>query len=123
MLVSRHDIADIWVAFFEECPQFCCGQADMFDSSPTQQGTIIFAATLSSVIGSFAIAGLENLMLSTMGLSLLSVRKINGSLGCVLQSSSMLLFGASRSPTQAIATYSLRTPNNQPALANGRMGN
>ena len=88
----------------------------MFDSSPTQQGTIIFAATLSSVIGSFAIAGLENLMLSTMGLSLLSVRKINGSLGCVLQSSSMLLFGASRSPTQAIATYSLRKPNNQRAV-------
>ena len=94
--------------------------ADMFDSSPTQQGTIIFGATLSSVIGSFAIAGLENLMLSTMGLSLLSVRKINGSLGCVLQSSSMLLFGASRSPTQAIATYSLRTYANQQTLAKPR---
>jgi MFS family permease len=36
---------------------------DMFASSPQQQGNIIFAATLSSVIGSFAVAGFENLML------------------------------------------------------------
>ena len=34
--------------------------------------------------------------------------------------SSMLLFGASRSPTQAIATYSLRTYANQQALAKPR---
>ena len=37
--------------------------ADMFAASPQQQGNIIFAATLASVIGSFAVAGLENLML------------------------------------------------------------
>ena len=30
---------------------------DMFASTPSQQGSIIFAATLSSVFGSFAIAG------------------------------------------------------------------
>ena len=24
--VSRHDIADIWVAFFQECQQYRCGQ-------------------------------------------------------------------------------------------------
>ena len=26
-LVSRHDIARIWVAFFQECQQYRCGQA------------------------------------------------------------------------------------------------
>ena len=37
--------------------------ADMFAASPQQQGNIIFAATLASVIGSFAVAGFENLLL------------------------------------------------------------
>lgn len=37
--------------------------ADMFAASPQQQGNIIFAATLASVVGSFAVAGFENLML------------------------------------------------------------
>jgi MFS family permease len=36
---------------------------DMFAANPQQQGNIIFAATLASVIGSFAVAGFENLML------------------------------------------------------------
>jgi len=29
--VSRHDIAGIWVAFFQECQQHCCGQAALED--------------------------------------------------------------------------------------------
>lgn len=37
--------------------------SDMFAASPQQQGNIIFAATLASVLGSFAVAGFENLML------------------------------------------------------------
>ena len=37
--------------------------SDMFGANPQQQGNIIFAATLASVVGSFAVAGFENLML------------------------------------------------------------
>jgi hypothetical protein len=79
----------------------------MFASSPQQQGSIIFAATLSSVFGSFAIAGLENFMLGQLRLPLLSVRRGCGSLGCLLQSGSMVGFGLSRNQSQAIVAYSL----------------
>ena len=40
-------------------------------------------------------------------MSLLSVRRGCGSIGCMLQSSCMLGFGMSRSPLQAILAYSL----------------
>ena len=60
--VSRHDIASIWVAFFQECQQYRCGQgwSSMYELSTSHaQGmsAMAVAANPSSgeLIGVFAI--------------------------------------------------------------------
>ena len=77
--------------------------ADMFASSPAEIGRYIFAATLSSVFGSFAVAWLESALLQRF--SLLAVRTSCSSVGCVGQAATMLAFGCAKTPAQAVLAY------------------